>query len=109
MAETLNIDEARTLLERVRAENEADLAHAREALSKAAEDGSGTENLTDDMTAARYMEADASSILEAVEAALDRIDAGTYGQCEFCGGQIAAERLRVRPYIRTCIICAERN
>lgn len=109
MAAGLSIDEARKLLERVRIENEADLAHAREAITRAAEDGSGTENLTDEMTAARYMESDASSILEAIAAATNRIDSGTYGSCEKCGGAIAEARLRLRPYVSTCINCAEKK
>ena len=109
MAASLSIDEARELLERVRIENEADLAHAREAITRAAEDGSGTENLTDEMTAARYMESDASSILEAIAAATSRIESGTYGRCEVCGGAIAEERLRLRPYVSTCINCAEKK
>ncbi|MDD2818647.1 MAG: TraR/DksA C4-type zinc finger protein [Candidatus Nanopelagicales bacterium] len=108
MAETLDFDEASMLLNQVRIANEADLAHAREVLKLAAEDGSAIGNLTDEVTAARYMEADASSILKEVDEALSRISSGTYGRCEVCGGGIAAERLQVRPYIKTCISCASK-
>ena len=38
--------------------------------------------------------------------ALDRVEAGTYGTCESCGGSIGAERLEARPGARTCIACA---
>ena len=38
--------------------------------------------------------------------ALDRLDAGSYGQCEQCGRPIAAERLAARPAATTCISCA---
>lgn len=41
-----------------------------------------------------------------VEAALERIDAGTYGTCERCGRPIAAQRLDALPYVRHCIECA---
>jgi RNA polymerase-binding protein DksA len=41
-----------------------------------------------------------------VEAALARLEAGTYGRCETCGRPIAAERLAARPSARTCIDCA---
>lgn len=41
--------------------------------------------------------------LDEVSAALERIDAGTYGLCESCGGPIGWERLTARPYARTCI------
>ncbi|MDO9456583.1 TraR/DksA C4-type zinc finger protein [Nocardioides sp.] len=41
-----------------------------------------------------------------VDAALARVDAGTYGRCEVCGRDIAPERLEVRPTARTCVSCA---
>jgi RNA polymerase-binding protein DksA len=44
--------------------------------------------------------------LQEVEAALSRLDAGTYGTCEVCGGPIAEGRLEARPAARTCIRCA---
>lgn len=40
-----------------------------------------------------------------VDAALARLDAGTYGTCERCGRPIADERLAVRPTARTCVGC----
>ena len=44
--------------------------------------------------------------LEEVEAALARIDAGTYGACTGCGGAIPAERLELRPYAAACVACS---
>jgi RNA polymerase-binding protein DksA len=44
--------------------------------------------------------------LAEVEAALARLDAGTYGTCERCGEPIAEDRLEARPVARTCIGCA---
>ncbi len=41
-----------------------------------------------------------------VNAAEARLDAGTYGTCEGCGGPIGDDRLAVRPLARTCITCA---
>jgi DnaK suppressor protein len=41
-----------------------------------------------------------------VDAALDRVGAGTYGTCERCGRPIAAARLEARPVARTCVTCA---
>lgn len=46
--------------------------------------------------------------LAEIAAALERLDAGTYGVCETCGQPIAPERLEVRPVARTCIACASR-
>jgi len=47
--------------------------------------------------------------LAEVEAALLRVDAGTYGICEVCGRPIAEGRLEARPTARTCIACASRR
>ena len=41
-----------------------------------------------------------------VDAAIERLDAGTYGVCEGCGRAIADGRLEARPVARTCIDCA---
>jgi DnaK suppressor protein len=43
--------------------------------------------------------------LEAVEAALARIDAGTFGTCVRCGRPIAPERLEALPWAAHCIDC----
>lgn len=44
--------------------------------------------------------------LAEVDAALDRLAAGTYGRCVRCGGPIAADRLDARPSTPVCIACA---
>ena len=46
--------------------------------------------------------------LAEVDAALARLDAGTYGACERCGEPIAAGRLEARPTARRCVDCAGR-
>jgi DnaK suppressor protein len=40
-----------------------------------------------------------------IDAALDRISAGTYGACVRCGARIPAERLEFRPRAATCVAC----
>ncbi|MBD7950710.1 MULTISPECIES: TraR/DksA family transcriptional regulator [Oerskovia] len=40
------------------------------------------------------------------EAALARLDAGTYGTCETCGAPVGEARLAARPTARQCIACA---
>jgi RNA polymerase-binding protein DksA len=44
--------------------------------------------------------------LQQIDEALARIDAGTYGRCEQCGGRIQEERLEALPFATTCIDCA---
>lgn len=44
-----------------------------------------------------------------VKAALARLEDGTFGVCEDCGGQIGEARLEVFPFVRTCIDCQQRR
>jgi DnaK suppressor protein len=45
--------------------------------------------------------------LEAVDQALDRIHAGTYGKCSRCGHQISVERLEALPFATLCVRCQQ--
>jgi RNA polymerase-binding transcription factor DksA len=42
-------------------------------------------------------------VLAEIDVALTRIDAGIYGTCVKCGGQIASERLEAHPWASLCI------
>ena len=44
-----------------------------------------------------------------IDHALAKLDAGTYGQCERCGGLIAEARLEAMPAARLCITCASKS
>ena len=46
--------------------------------------------------------------LAEIDAALERLRAGTYGVCEECHGFIGEGRLEARPVARRCIHCAGR-
>jgi DnaK suppressor protein len=43
--------------------------------------------------------------LEDIDAALSRIQLGTYGTCTGCGRAIPVERLELRPFAGTCVAC----
>jgi DnaK suppressor protein len=43
--------------------------------------------------------------LKEIARALEKIDLGTFGECEACGIDISLERLHVMPYTRICIHC----
>lgn len=47
--------------------------------------------------------------LAAIDAALARVAAGTYGRCTSCGSPIASERLEVLPWTPLCIDCSRTN
>jgi DnaK suppressor protein len=85
-----------------------DLSHSIEDLVD--EDGidshladSATETLDREME--QSLEDNAEHLLSSIDAALSRIDAGTYGRCERCGEPIADERLEALPYAARCIEC----
>ncbi len=46
--------------------------------------------------------------LDALDAALARIEAGTYGECIDCGVNIPAARLHASPEASRCIVCQEK-
>jgi DnaK suppressor protein len=45
--------------------------------------------------------------LDEIDAALARLDAGTYGRCVSCGGAIPVERLEFRPFAAACVTCQQ--
>ena len=51
------------------------------------------------------LEENAEHVLAEIDAALRRIDDGTYGTCTNCGHEIPAERLEARPWAMLCISC----
>jgi RNA polymerase-binding protein DksA len=48
-------------------------------------------------------------LLEAIDAALQRIEDGTYGKCVNCGAQIPEERLEAMPWATLCIECKRKE
>ncbi|MDH4162822.1 MAG: RNA polymerase-binding protein DksA [Nitrospirota bacterium] len=44
-------------------------------------------------------------LLKKIDEAIARIDDGSYGVCESCGGQIGIKRLEARPVTTLCIEC----
>jgi DnaK suppressor protein len=44
-----------------------------------------------------------------IDAALKRIEEGTYGVCVTCGAQISPERLEAMPWATLCIDCKRKE
>lgn len=65
----------------------------------------GSDNFDQEFTLS-LMETE-EDMLGRVEAALERIDDGSYGRCVQCDGAIAKARLNAIPYTPVCIKCAE--
>ena len=47
--------------------------------------------------------------LNQIEAAIERIEDGRFGQCEECGGKIPKPRLEAIPYAALCVDCASQR
>jgi len=104
-----HLSEERDRLERLRAgfaaehlhdessdESTGELSHLDQ---HAADVGSDTFEREKDFSILEQVEAE----LADVERALQRLDEGTYGTCEACGGAIGDERLAAAPAARFCI------
>ncbi len=60
----------------------------------------GAARLLDDLT-----ERELGEIAE-IDAALARIERGTYGVCQSCGDRVEAARLKAIPEVRLCLACS---
>jgi DnaK suppressor protein len=49
------------------------------------------------------------ALLADVERAMTKLRDGTYGLCDRCGADIAAERLEALPWAVRCVRCADRR
>jgi DnaK suppressor protein len=52
---------------------------------------------------ASTLEDNSTHVLGEIDAALARIDAGTFGTCQACGGPVGEERLDALPWATLCI------
>jgi RNA polymerase-binding protein DksA len=86
-----SIDGERALIEEREADREDQASHETAARLR----------LLDRMTETELMQ------LDRVQAALDRIDAGTYGMCVTCGSPILWARLKVVPETARCSDCTD--
>ena len=48
-------------------------------------------------------------LLKKIDEAIERINIGTFGICESCGGEIGYKRLKARPVTTLCIDCKTRQ
>jgi len=55
------------------------------------------------------LQENSAHVLAAIDAALERLDAGSYGRCESCGREIEPDRLEAIPYATLCIECKRRD
>jgi RNA polymerase-binding protein DksA len=103
--------EIRALLERERQRVSAALAAFHEGSQRTMEEeaglpggvGADTASLTFERELDQGLEEGAQQTLKLIDAAIARLDDGTFGVCERCGKPIADERLLARPWATLCI------
>jgi RNA polymerase-binding protein DksA len=112
----IDTDRFRQLLEeeRVRVKAAIDNIHAEHPGSMSDETGEDAvfDNHLADTATETYdreldytLEENSEHVLSEIEAALRRIEDGSYGRCSNCDRQIPEERLEARPYATLCIDC----
>lgn len=67
--------------------------------------GDGTTEAVERLATTATARSLAASIAD-IDRALEKLDAGTYGQCDRCGQAIAAARLDALPASALCVTCA---
>lgn len=107
----MNVDRFRTLLleERQRVADAIEYLHLENAGSQddeVPETGmADTASVTLDRELDYSLEENSGHVLAEIDAALIRIDDGTFGRCASCGNAIPEERLEAMPYATKCIDC----
>lgn len=114
---SIDMERFRTALLEERERVEKALANLREehsgSLDEEVEEIAGTtdNHLAETATATLGREIDytlgenSEEVLGGIDAALKRIDDGSYGTCANCGREIAPERLEAYPWASLCIDC----
>ena len=111
----VDVEQFRTLLneERSRVVDAIEYLHNENSGSNDDEvqDNPSENNLADTATETLDREIDSTleenseNVLAAIDAALERIQEGTFGKCVNCGKEIAEERLEALPWATLCIDC----
>ena len=84
----------------------AELTAERDMSDTDVEDGFGEgAGMVVDRARDQTLHATAMAALLEIEAALDRVESGTYGRCASCGEQIPSARLEAMPAATVCVTC----
>lgn len=97
-AERMSAHEARQRLEHER--------NSRLEQMRAIEESAGGGQESEDLLNAQ--KSTLKQALKDIEAAFERLENGSYGNCENCSKPIPVERLEILPYARCCVPCQQR-
>jgi RNA polymerase-binding transcription factor len=70
--------------------------------------GEGTTEAVERISSTAAARSIAGTLAE-VDRALEKVDQGTYGQCDNCGQPISSERLEAIPFATLCVTCSARR
>jgi len=90
-------------IENIHAENPGSIADETEELTFQDNHLGDVATATFDREMASTLEDNSTHVLAEIDAALARIENGTFGTCERCGNPIGAERLEALPWATLCI------
>jgi len=112
---SVDLAQARERLEAERERVAAELSDLQEdlasSLEEATDEDGNDSHLADSATETfdreleQSLEDNAGHLLASIDAALARIEDGTYGRCERCEGEIDEARLNALPHATKCIEC----
>ena len=102
---TVDIDSARGRLMAERHRVTSEMQALQDDLSHSLEDQTDEDGNDSHLADSASETVDREHLLGCIDAALGRIDAGSYGKCERCAEPISEERLEALPYATKCIEC----
>lgn len=70
--------------------------------------GEGTTEAVERISSTAAARSIAGTLAE-IDRALEKVDEGTYGQCDNCGQPIGSERLEAIPFATLCVMCSARR
>jgi RNA polymerase-binding protein DksA len=90
-------------IDNIHAENPGSLGEETEELTFQDNHPGDVATATFDREMASTLEDNSTHVLSEIDAALERIEAGTFGTCQACGGPVGEERLDALPWATLCI------
>jgi RNA polymerase-binding protein DksA len=90
-------------IDNIHAENPGSLGAETEELTVQDNHPGDVATATFDREMASTLEDNSTHVLGEIDAALERIEAGTFGTCRACGGPVGEERLEALPWATLCI------
>lgn len=109
--ERLLVERQRVLdaIENIHTENPGSIGEETEELGFQDNHPGDIATATFDREMASTLEENSTHFLAEIEAALGRIEDGTFGVCQRCGNPIAEDRLEALPWATLCIDCKRKQ